>query len=124
MKKETLGRDVHGRYRRYLGWKFNGTKLVQHYFRLGRDEAEARRRNGRLESLWDAVVARWRQQRAEGQPTTASPLWDDTTLTIAAGLAKGATPPSPSSPPLAATPAPTASCAGSPPPRPPTPSAC
>jgi integrase len=107
-KKETLGTDAHGRYRRYLGWKFNGVKLVQHLFRLGRDVAPAKAANLRLEQLWEAVVARWRRQHAEGKTADHCPLWDDTTLTIGAAIARGQTtctltPPDGGSPTAAAT---------------------
>jgi len=89
--KETLGTDSEGRFRRYLGYKFNGQKLIQHLFRLGRDEQAARLANSRLEALWNALVARWRRRKAQGLPAEPGPLWDDFTLHLASAIAKGAT---------------------------------
>jgi integrase len=88
-RKDELGRDTEGRYRRYLGWKWGNGRPIQHLFRLGRDEAKAKAANYRLEQLWDAVVARWRRWKAEGTTDEPSPVWDDTTLAIGGAIAKG-----------------------------------
>lgn len=88
-KKETLGCDPEGRYRRSIGWKMVGGKQVQHLFRLGKDEEEAKTANMRLEQLWDAVVARHKRLLRESRAETAEPLWDDVTLVIGQAIAKG-----------------------------------
>jgi integrase len=89
-RKETLGQDSEGRYRRYIGYKNgNGGKMIQHLFRLGRDEAAAKTANVRLEQLWECVVARWRRLKGEGKTDEPSPVWDDTTLAIGHAIAKG-----------------------------------
>lgn len=88
-RKEELGKDTEGRYRRYLGWKQGNGRPIQHLFRLGRDEAQAKAANYRLEQLWDAVVARWRRWKADGKTDDPCPLWDDATLAIGHAIAKG-----------------------------------
>ena len=40
-RRQELGRDTEGRYRRYIGWKQGNGRLVQHLFRLGRDKEQA-----------------------------------------------------------------------------------
>lgn len=89
-KKETLGKDTRGVYRRYIGYKIgNGQAAVQHLFRLGRDEAQAKLANARLEQLWEGVVARWKRLRADGKTDDPCPLWNDATLAIGQAVAKG-----------------------------------
>src|SRR5262249_61873620 len=89
-RKEELGRDPEGRYRRYIGWKLgNGTRPIQHLFRLGRDGAEAQRRNMRLERLWECVVDLWKLHKRNGRTDEPSPLWDDYTLAIGQAIAWG-----------------------------------
>src|SRR5262245_48727776 len=103
-RKETLGKDANGVYRRYLGWKAvaggEEGKVIQHLFRLGRDEGKARLANLRLEALWAAVVARWQRLEAAGAAETQRPLWDDVTLAIGQAISKGE-PSCPVSPPAA-----------------------
>lgn len=88
-KKETLGLDAEGRYRRYLGWKLLGDRRVQHLFRLGKVEERAKLANGKLEKLWEAVVTRWKRLRREGRAESAEPMWDAVTLTIGQAIARG-----------------------------------
>jgi hypothetical protein len=89
-RKEELGRDAEGRFRRYIGWKKgNGDRAIQHLFRLGRDKAEAERRNLLLERLWDCVCNVWKKDKGDGAPCSACPMWDDTTLAIGAAVARG-----------------------------------
>jgi hypothetical protein len=89
-RKEELGRDTEGRYRRYLGWKLgNGPRPIQHLFRLGRDEKEARRRNMRLEQLWECVVDLWKLHKRNGTTNEPSPLWNDYSLAIGQAIAWG-----------------------------------
>ncbi|HKI35737.1 MAG TPA: hypothetical protein VKA46_28030 [Gemmataceae bacterium] len=90
-RKDELGKDVEGRYRRYIGWKWGNGRPIQHLFRLGRDEQQAKAANYRLEQLWDAVVARWKRQRTEGTTEEPAPVWDDITLAIGQAIAKGQT---------------------------------
>jgi hypothetical protein len=90
-RRQELGRDTEGRYRRYLGWKQGNGRLVQHLFRLGRDKEQAERRNGRLEELWRCVEARHRRLRDDNQTTDPAALWDDVTLSIGAAVARGET---------------------------------
>src|SRR5947209_4991760 len=88
-KKNELGRDSGGRFRRYLGWKLgNGERLVQHLFRLGKDEVQAKIRNRRLEQLWDCIVARWKGWKTQGG-SEPCPLWDDETLAMGMAIARG-----------------------------------
>jgi hypothetical protein len=90
VRKDELGQDSEGRYRRSLGWKVgNGNRMVQHLFRLGRDQQEAQRRNMRLERLWECVVALWKLHRANGKTDATSPVWDDYTLSIGQAIAHG-----------------------------------
>ena len=90
-KKDTLGQDAEGRYRRYIGWKPGNGKLVQHLFRMGRDEQQAKAANLRLEQLWDAVAARWKRLSADGRTDAPCPIWDEVTLAIGQAIAKGQT---------------------------------
>lgn len=57
---------------------------AQHRFYLGRDRAKATLANQRLDLLWDAVKAYCARYR-DGE----TPVWDDTTLTIAQAVARG-----------------------------------
>jgi hypothetical protein len=81
--------DKFGRYSRQLGWKLNEQgKLVQHKFYLGTDQRQAERRNHKLEELWDRIEALWKElgRAAAGGDR---PTWDNLTLKIGKGLAKG-----------------------------------
>src|SRR5439155_25593722 len=90
-RKEELGRDAEGRYRRYIGWKWGNGRPIQHLFRLGKDEDAAKAANRRLEQLWDAVVARWKRQTVEGSTDEPASVWDDITLNIGRAIAAGQT---------------------------------
>lgn len=90
-RKEELGNDSEGRYRRYIGWKGGNGRPIQHLFRLGKDEDAALAANRRLEQLWDAVVAGWKKARAEGTTDEPTPAWNDITLAIGQAIAKGQT---------------------------------
>jgi hypothetical protein len=90
-KKEELGTDSEGRYRRYIGWKWGNGRPIQHLFRLGKDKEQAMAANRRLEQLWDAVVAAWKRRKAEQTTDEPAPVWDDTTLAIGQAIAKGQT---------------------------------
>jgi hypothetical protein len=90
-RKDEVGQDSEGRYRRYIGWKDNNSdRYIQHLFRLGRNREEAQRRNMRLERLWDCVVALWKLHKANGKTDAPCPLWDEYTLAIGQAIAKGA----------------------------------
>src|SRR4051794_15744587 len=89
-RKETLGRDAGGRYRRYIGWKAGDGRPVQHLFRLGKDEEAARAANLQLERLWEGVKARWKRLKADGKTGDPMALWDEVTLTIGQAIARGA----------------------------------
>ena len=88
-RREEVGRDTEGRYRRYLGWKQGNGRLVQHLFRLGRDKEQAERRNRRLEELWACVEARHGRLRDNNETTDATARWDEVTLSIGAAVARG-----------------------------------
>jgi hypothetical protein len=89
-RKEELGRDTEGRYRRYIGWKEgNGDRAIQHLFRLGRDETKAKLANMRLERLWECIDALWKLNKSNGKTDAPIPMWDDYTLAIGQSIAKG-----------------------------------
>ncbi|HJT78600.1 MAG TPA: hypothetical protein VJ739_15450, partial [Gemmataceae bacterium] len=89
-RKENLGTDSEGRFRRSIGWKLGpGGKAVQHLFRLGKDEGKAKLANSRLEQLWQCVKLRHERQQGEGKAADPRPLWDETTLAIGGAVAKG-----------------------------------
>ncbi len=48
-------------YVRSLGWLKREGHFSQPKFYLGRDQAEAERRNLRLEQLWQSVVEMWEE---------------------------------------------------------------
>jgi hypothetical protein len=90
-RKQTLGQDAEGRFRRSIGWRVSGDKTVQHLFRLGKDETQAKLANIRLEQLWNGVAARWKRLKDEDRAETPAPVWDETTLAIGQAIAKGDT---------------------------------
>lgn len=75
--------DDRGRYPRELGYKRNkAEKLVPHKFYLGTDLVEAKRRNVRLEELWEAIET---DHEKLGRPLE----WNSLTLMIGREIAKG-----------------------------------
>lgn len=75
--------DSRGRYPRELGYKRNKAgKLVPHKFYLGTDLAQAKRRNSRLEELWEKI-------EADHEKFGWALEWNSLTLTIGREIAKG-----------------------------------
>jgi hypothetical protein len=80
-----LSTDSRGTYQRDCGWKeVRPGEYRQHRFYLGRDRAQATVRWLTLDKVWDAVCALWRKEQG-----TPRPLWDETNLSIAMGVARG-----------------------------------
>lgn len=109
-KKETIGQDSAGRYRRRIGNVVTASgKIDQQTFRLGRDEEDAKAANLRLEQLWECVVKRWKKLKSEQATNDPCPLWDELTLSIGRAIAAGQTscelPPVPGTEGLPITPA-------------------
>ena len=86
----SMTRDGRGNYRRDLGWEVHQeNKYRQHRFYLGQNEAAAIQRSERLQQVWDAAEAIWKQWRYKGSPPR--PLWDEATLSLAMSVARGET---------------------------------
>ena len=64
-RKRELCRAANGQFVRNLGWKPTPKGFTQVKFYLGRDENAAVIAAKRLETLWDAVAARWQRMQPE-----------------------------------------------------------
>tara|TARA_R110002072_G_scaffold287242_1_gene452577 strand:- start:17587 stop:19374 length:1788 start_codon:yes stop_codon:yes gene_type:complete len=82
--KKKWKRDSRGHFPRELGQKRTDSgKLVPHKFRLKcNEEAEAVRRNARLEELWLAI-------ESEAEKFDWEPLWNELTIMIGQQIAEG-----------------------------------
>ena len=86
--------DARGNYKRDLGWKVQDGQYVQHRFYVGKDRDTASRRVERLERLWDALEAAWKEQRRSGIGSPLHlgderPVWNPFTLAVAMAVAGG-----------------------------------
>ena len=86
--------DARGNYKRDLGWKVQGGQYVQHRFYVGKDRASAMLRIERLDRLWDAIEAAWKERRQSGIASPLHlgderPVWNHFTLVVAMAVARG-----------------------------------
>lgn len=72
--------------RQNLGSVRHGEALKPCNFLLGKDYPEACKRAARLEEMWDALVARWDEQRDGSEP-----VWEEDTYSVARSVARGET---------------------------------
>lgn len=86
--RRKIRKDRSGQYSTDKGWTFDGKKRVQHRFYLGRDVHEARRREKRLASWWDAA-AHGNSSSDRGRIDAKTRCWEPWSMLIAQQIAKG-----------------------------------